>query len=164
MTSPLLSLSPRTSWPCLSLAHALVVALFGCIGCSSGTPAKPSCENRGDEYFAGFSRTSMDGKVTVELVSAEPAPPTNSYTNAWTLRVTDATGARVAGALVVAAPYMVDHGHGAPNLVAKDLGEGTYLASPLSLKMNGLWSVTLKVTPAAGEESRVVMSFCVEPL
>ena len=38
------------------------------------------------------------------------------------------------------------------------------LIDPLSLKMNGLWDVTMKVTPAGGAESRVVFSFCVLPM
>ena len=149
-----------------SAVGALLVALLGCGG--EGGPAVepiPSCENRGDQYFAGFSRTTDDGKVTAELVSAEPAPPANSYTNKWTLRVSDAAGGgNVLGALVVAGPFMVDHGHGAPNVIAMEVGDGIYLIDPLSLKMNGLWDVTLKVTPVAGEESRVVMSFCVQPI
>lgn len=144
---------------------ALCLALVGCGGSGSAVPAEPSCEGRGDEYFAGFARATEDGRFTVELVSAEPAPPANSYTNKWTLRVTEAaTGDGVLGALVVAGPYMVDHGHGAPNIIAAEMGEGLYLVDPLSLKMNGLWDVTLKVTPADGEESRVMMSFCVQPL
>lgn len=143
-------------------ASALVYALSGC---GTSPPPEPSCEGRGDEYFAGFERTTDDGKFSVELISAEPAPPANSYTNKWTLQVTDpATGESLLGALVVAGPYMVDHGHGAPNVIAAETGNGVYLLDPLSLKMNGLWDVTLKVTPASGEESRVMMSFCVEPI
>ena len=144
-------------------AAPLILALFGC-GDSPVEPV-PSCENRGDEYFAGFARTTEDDRFVVELVSAEPAPPANSYTNKWTLRLTDAaTGENVLGALVVAGPYMVDHGHGAPNVIAGEVGEGVYLIDPLSLKMNGLWDVTLKVTPASGDQSKVIMSFCVEPI
>lgn len=61
---------------------------------------------------------------------------------------------------------MVDHGHGAPNVIASEegAGDGAYLIDPLSLKMNGLWDVTMKVTPAGGAESRVVFSFCVLPM
>lgn len=148
-----------------SVAGALIVTLLGCGADGPAVEPVPSCENRGDQYFAGFARTSDDGKISVELVSAEPAPPANSYTNKWTLRVIDAeTRQSIVGALVVAGPYMVDHGHGAPNVIAGEVGDGVYMVDPLSLKMNGLWDITLKVTPADGAESRVVMSFCVQPI
>ena len=42
---------------------------------------------------------------------------------------------------------MVDHGHGAPNVIADETGGGAYVIDPLSLKMNGLWDVTMKLTP-----------------
>lgn len=99
------------------------------------------------------------------LESAETAPPANSSMNSWTLDVTNPTsGERMPGARVIAAPYMVDHGHAAPNVIATEMGEGVYLIDPLYLKMNGLWDVTIKVTPAGGQESRVVFWFCVMPL
>lgn len=146
-------------------AAVLACGLPACSGNSPPAEVVPSCEGRGDEYFAGIAKTSEGGTLTVAVVSAEPAPPANSYTNKWTLAVTDATNeAPMLGALVVAAPYMVDHGHGAPNVIGTEVGEGAYLIDPLSLKMNGLWDVTLKVTPSGGEESRVVFSFCVQPL
>jgi YtkA-like len=147
------------------LAGAVAVLSLGCGGGGATAEVIPTCEGRGDEYFAGMAKTSSDGKVTMALTSAEPAPPANSYTNRWTLLVTDATAlATLPGADVVAAPYMVDHGHGAPNVIATDMGDGVYLIDPLSLKMTGLWDVTMKVIPSGGDESRVVFSFCVQPL
>lgn len=147
-------------------AVALAVALIGCGGDGgSDTEPLPSCENRGDVYFAGIAKTTVDGLTNIQITSAAPAPPANSYTNDWNLLVTDAaTGSPIEGALVIAAPYMVDHGHGAPNVIADEPGAGAYVINPLSLKMNGLWDVTMKVTPQGGSESRAVFSFCVLPL
>ena len=146
-------------------AVSLAVAVVGCGGGGSPTEEIPSCENRGDMYFAGITKTTTDGIVSVDITSAEPAPPANSYTNDWNLLITDATtGAPVEGALVIAAPYMVNHGHGAPNVIADEAGAGVYVIDPLSLKMNGLWDVTMKVTPQGGVESRTVFSFCVLPI
>ena len=147
-------------------AISLAVALIGCGGGGgSTTEPLPSCENRGDLYFAGIAKTTDDGIATIQIVSAEPAPPANSYTNKWDLLVTDAmTGAPIEGALVIAGPYMVDHGHGAPNVIADETGAGAYVIDPLSLKMNGLWDVTMKLTPQGGTETRTVFSFCVLPL
>src|SRR5262245_55584821 len=149
--------------------YVLPCLLLSAIGCGGsgpdGTEAPPSCENRGDMYFAGITKTSDDGTATVQITSAAPAPPANSYTNDWDLLVTDPVfGTPMLGALVIAAPYMVDHGHGAPNVIATESGDGVYTIDPLSLKMNGLWDVTMKVTPAGGTEERVVFSFCVMPL
>src|SRR5262245_55893721 len=104
-------------------AISIALALTGCGGGGSDTEPLPSCENRGDVYFAGIEKTTTDGVVNITITSAEPAPPANSYTNDWNLQVTDATtGAPIEGALVIAAPYMVDHGHGAPNVIADEPG------------------------------------------
>lgn len=144
---------------------ALGIALLGCGDDPPMVEPIPSCENRGDEYFAGIAKGTEDDRINIKMTSAEPAPPANSYTNKWSLLITDAmSGAEIAGAFVVAGPYMVDHGHGAPNVIATEDGAGAYTIDPLSLKMNGLWDVTLKVTPSGAAESRVVFSFCVLPI
>jgi len=145
---------------------ALGAGLLGCGGDGGPGPEPlPDCENRGDQYCAGIAKTTDDGATTVQITSAAPAPPANSYTNHWELLVTDAaTTNPITGALVIAAPYMVDHGHGAPNVIASESDGGAYVFDPLSLKMNGLWDVTVKVTPQGGAENRVVFSFCVLPL
>jgi hypothetical protein len=145
----------------LAALSALGAGLLGC----GDAAAPPDCENRGDQYFAGIAKTTDDGASTVQITSAAPAPPANSYSNRWELMVTDATSSSpITGALVIAAPYMVDHGHGAPNAIATETDGGGYVIDPLSLKMNGLWDVTIKVTPQGGAESRMVFSFCVQPL
>jgi len=129
-----------------------------------------NCEDRGEDFFAGIAKTSADG-VTMAIAAAAPTPPANTDDNAWTVRLTDPSGAPVLGANLVVAPYMVDHGHGAPPVLALEESEGNYHVAPVYLKMTGLWQVTLKATPAAspesGEanavESRVMFSFCIPP-
>lgn len=144
---------------------AVALAFVGCDGDGPMAEQLPDCEHRGDQYFAGIAKTTDDGAARVQIVSAAPAPPANSYTNRWELLIADATTeSPMLGALVIAAPYMVDHGHGAPNVIASESAAGGYLVDPLSLKMNGLWDVTIKVTPQTGTESRVMFSFCVLPL
>ena len=153
--------------PSTLVAGLLALAAGGCGGGEGGSTEEPlpDCENRGDMYFAGISKTTDDGIATLQITDAAPAPPANSYTNHWEFLVTDAaTGDPIVGALLIAAPYMVDHGHGAPNAIANESGDGVYVIDPLSLKMNGLWDVTMKVTPAGSTESRVVFSFCVLPI
>ena len=121
-----------------------------------------NCEGTGDDFFAGISKTSPAG-VTMEIVSAEPAPPANSDQNAWTVRLTDDGAAPLEGANLIVAPFMPQHGHSAPNIIGNELGGGLYTLAPIYLKMTGLWEVTLKATPAEGTESRVMFRFCIPP-
>ena len=59
-----------------SATVSLAVALIGCGGDGGATTEEiPSCENRGDMYFAGIAKTTDDGIATVQLTSAAPAPP-----------------------------------------------------------------------------------------
>jgi hypothetical protein len=124
----------------------------------------PTCEGRADNYFAGMKKTSASGDVTIEIVAAEPAPPANSDMNMWTLKLSDGSGAAIAGADVIGAPFMIDHGHGSPNQIATEPSAGRYKVGPLALKMAGLWQVTLKVTPVDAKEAvPVVFYFCIPP-
>ena len=132
-------------------------------GHSGGLKSKPPCEGRGDAFSAGMTKTAEGGDVVVSLESADPAPPANSADNVWTLRVTNVAGELVEHAELIAAPYMVDHGHGAPNQLASEIEPGLYSVSPLALQMSGLWEVTIRVVPEdGGPESRVLFSFCIE--
>jgi photosystem II stability/assembly factor-like uncharacterized protein len=121
-----------------------------------------NCEDRGEDFFAGIAKTSPGG-VTTTIVAATPTPPANADDNDWTVRLTDPSGAPLLGATLVVAPYMVDHGHGAPNVIALEESDGTYHLAPVYLKMTGLWQVTLKATPAGGSESRVMFPICIPP-
>ena len=159
------------------IRHLSSGMLLACLlsGCSSPAETAPgdgkpdgsgfdlTCEGRADNYFAGMKKASADGGVTVEIVSADPAPPANSDMNAWTLKLSSDSGAAFEGATIVGAPFMIDHGHGAPNQIASDLTGGRYKLGPLALKMAGLWQVTLKITPPGGQEISVVFSFCIPP-
>jgi len=150
------------------LAALTLLAALGAGACGSpGGQAEDAavfnnCEGTGDEFFAGISKTSPAG-VTMEIVSAEPAPPANSDQNAWTVKLTDGAAVPLEGASLIVAPYMPQHGHGAPNIIGDELGGGLYTLTPIYLKMTGLWEVTLKATPTDGAESRVVFRFCIPP-
>lgn len=123
-----------------------------------------NCDDLGEDFFAGMSKTSPGG-VTMEIVSADPAPPANSDRNTWTVKLTDSSSAAapIEGATLIVAPYMPQHGHGAANIIAAEDGGGSYTLSPIYLKMTGLWEVTLKATPLDGTESRVMFPFCIPP-
>ena len=123
----------------------------------------PTCEGRAESYFAGMKKTSTGGALTVEIVSADPAPPANTDTNLWMLKLSGSGGTPVEGATIIGSPFMIDHGHGAANQIASELGGGRYKLGPLALKRAGLWQVTLKITPTGGQETSVVFSFCIPP-
>ena len=157
-----------------SIGILVACALSACSG-STETPPQdggskpdgagfdPTCEGRADSYFAGMKKTSTGDGLTVEIVSADPAPPANTDTNSWMLKLSGVGGTPVEGATIIGAPFMVDHGHGAANQIASEVGGGRYKLGPLALKMAGLWQVTLKITPAGGQETPVVFSFCIPP-
>jgi YtkA-like len=160
----------RSPW-CLGLCACALVACTnetvppndgkaGSAGSGGGMAA--DCEGRGENYFAGMKKTSADGTISVELVAADPAPPANSDRNVWTTKVTTASDAPIEGATIIGSPWMIDHGHGAANPLATDLGGGRYSLGPLALTMTGLWQVTVKVTPAGQtKETDVVFTFCI---
>jgi hypothetical protein len=152
---------------------ALIALMGGCLsgGCGSGptmtppAPFDPTCEGRAEPYFAGIEKTSAGGEITVRIVSATPAPPANTDDNMWTVQVLDAAGAPMTGATIVAAPYMVDHGHGAPNIIGTETASGSYDLAPLYLKMTGFWQITIRAAPSGSVlESRVVFPFCIPPI
>ena len=139
------------------------------VGCGStpppAVPFDPTCEGRAEAYFSGIEKTSAGGEMTVRIVSAIPAPPANTDDNEWTVSLTDATGTPMEGATVVAAPYMVDHGHGAPNVIGVGSGGGSYALDSIYLRMTGLWQVTIRVWPSGSElENEVMFPFCVPPI
>jgi hypothetical protein len=106
------------------------------------------------------------GTINVRLVSATPAPPIKGN-NAWTLEVTDASGAPLDGLTLTVKPYMPDHRHGSsitPQVAAA--GHGTYDVTLLNLGMPGIWTVTFDVAAAgstgdAGATDSATFTFCI---
>jgi hypothetical protein len=121
-----------------------------------------SCEGRADAFVAGMSQTTRDARLTIELVAAMPAQPSNRD-NFWRLSLTDSQNSPVDDATVVAVPYMVDHGHSAAAQLAVPLGDGLYDLGPLTLTMPGYWEITLEITLAEGEKTSAAYDVCVEP-
>jgi hypothetical protein len=131
---------------------------------ASDADAAPGCENRGDTYYAGLKKASTDGLVNIELTAADPAPPSLGDTNTWTLKLTGADGTPLDQATITGAPWMPDHQHGSPLQIAVGSGSGAYKIASLEFIMDGLWQVTLKVTPPGSTViSEVPFSFCIQP-
>src|SRR5689334_9808237 len=132
---------------------------------SNGTPtdtpdADPGCSRPGDDYHVGLSKTSTSGNITVELSDANPAPP-GYGTNHWSLKISDANHAAVAGAMVNLTLRMPDHAdHTMPGTAGVQTSDGNYDVSNLNLTMPGLYNITVEVRMGGASES-VVFQFCV---
>ena len=160
--------NPRTRfWSALSSC-----AMMGVMSsCGSDPPsthqhvdsqdADSGCSSPGDTYRVGMAKTSTSGNITVELADANPAPPGYGE-NHWSLKVTDAAHAPVAGARVNLTLRMPDHAdHMMPGTVGTQTSDGTYDVSNLGLTMAGLYNITVEVALDAGASDRVVFQFCV---
>lgn len=138
------------------------------VACSSVPPSDPppedeNCEDRGDAFFAGLTKTTSDGAITAEIASADPAPPANSNDNLWRIHLKE-DGLPLVGAVVVGSLYMNDHGHGGPPALSSEIGGGAYDLGPLKLRMAGLWQVTVKIKPMDEPEKSVVFNICIPKL
>jgi len=147
-------------------AFFLIAVATACGGGSEdpGDDQAPvNCEDSGADMFtAGMTKPGMNGQLQFQLVSSTPAPPARDD-NTWVVKVLDGQNAAVAGANVVASPYMPLHRHfGIPKEVTgTDLGEGRYELDPVNLWMPGVWEITVEATPAGGTKDLAVFSFCI---
>lgn len=74
----------------------------------------------------------------------------------WTVTVRTETGPLPEGATLTATPRMPDHGHGARRPpVVRALGGGRFEVSALDLYMDGVWTVTLRVSVNGATETFV---------
>jgi hypothetical protein len=170
----------------LAATAALVVAgtafALGCSSSGSGSPGSTGnvgtgqtgadsgptvgCSGQGDTYRANLTKTGTKG-YTFTLMQASPAPPAQ-YTNVWTLKITDASGGPPDAAAIALEPFMPLMGHGSDQVPTITLNpDGTFTAKDVYLFMQGLWTVTVKVTqPADGGPPTVldsaVFEFCID--
>jgi hypothetical protein len=143
--------------------------MIGALGCGSNPPATPDAgvqyncatETRGETYAPGMMKTGSAGTVTFKLVTATPAPPARGD-NTWVVDLS-AAGQPLTGATVVVTPYMPDHRHGTPIVVAvtPTATAGEYALTPINLWMPGLWQMTIDATPAGGTKDSAMFSFCI---
>jgi hypothetical protein len=114
-------------------------------------------------YADGLSATSMDGSVTMSFASASPAPPAEGL-NAWTVKLTTASGAPITGATIALKPFMPQHGHGASVIptITPMTTEGMFQVDDIDFFMPGIWTNTFTITPTSGPAETVVFAFCVQ--
>jgi YtkA-like len=136
----------------------------GAVGCTGG-----------QTYSANMTAPGSLGVYTFTLVQSSPAPPAQ-YTNTWTLKVTNASGASPSLAQLTVYPFMPLMGHGSdqvPTVTAS--ADGTFNVADVYLFMPGLWTVTISVVdvPDAGDDAsapalppptidKAVYSFCID--
>lgn len=161
--------SKRRAGSCMTLCLTSAFVCAACGGAGSEpadngeqTAAVTDCEGRGETYVPGMDLTTDDGRFDVTLVEASPAPPANAD-NFWTLDLAGEDGEAVDDAEIVAVPFMIDHGHGAPSQLATAVSNGRYELGPLDLFMPGYWEVTLTISANEEDASSVVFAFCVPP-
>lgn len=155
-----------TTWSALA-SLAAIECLSACGSEAPPTPqeqetdADSPCRSPGETYSVGMSKTSANGKVTVELADSLPAPPGYGE-NKWILHIKDESGNPLAGATVNVGLRMPEHSdHVLPGTVGTDAGGGTYQVSHLNLIMAGLYNITLDVASPAGDANSVTFQFCV---
>jgi MYXO-CTERM domain-containing protein len=148
---------------------ALLLSALTLAGCGSKNDAPaPATSDDGEEctgdfdtFEPGMSKRALPGNITVELTEAAPSPPVVRSDNTWWLKLTDADGAAVSGAQLVASPYMPKHQHGSAEVVVEEQSEGAYQLSPIELIMPGVWEIPLSVTPAGEAASETTFRFCI---
>ena len=176
---PRVAISRSLAW----LTAALSAASFACS--SSGAPSGTGntaagqsgsdgggtvgCSGQGDTYSANLTKKGSAGAYTFTLVQSSPAPPAQ-YTNVWTLKVTDASGASPGASQLALEPFMPLMGHGSdqvPTVTANP--DGTFEVKDVYLFMQGLWTVTVKVNaPSDGGLAapttldKAVYTFCID--
>jgi len=154
--------------------HLLVAVLpavaLGCGGSGNAGPDADittydcAADTRAQTYVAGLEVKGESGKLDFKLMDADPAPPARGN-NTWTLQIdamsNNVVGSGVAGATMVATPFMPDHGHGTPIKVEiTDQGGGMYQLTPVNLWMPGYWETTLTVTTSSAGADTAVYKFC----
>jgi hypothetical protein len=148
---------------------ALLLSALALAGCGTKNAAEPpateddgeECTGDFDAFEPGMSNLALPGKITVELSEAAPSPPIVRSDNTWWLELSDADGAPVSGARLVASPYMPKHQHGSAEVVVEEQSEGRYQLSPIELIMPGVWEVPLSITPEGDDESQTTFRFCI---
>lgn len=161
-------LRPKTrNWP-QTRAVCAIAALLALPACgddgSDGdghTHTPDTCE-AADTFAPNLAKTGESG-VTVTIVQATPAVPMVNMDNTWSVRVTDASGAPLEGAVLEMKQTMPAHdGHGSSRVaVSADKGGGVYDLTPVHFPMGGVWDVPIKVMKGPVSET-VGFEFCID--
>ncbi|MDD9946799.1 MAG: FixH family protein [Myxococcales bacterium] len=161
----------------------MTVPIFACehsrdsraaaIGATAGTgpnePAGPHksalpdapCLVQPEDFSLGQETRSKDGRFSVRIVDAQPAPPA-MFNNAWQVEVVGPDGATMPNATVIdAEPYMPAHDHnGGYAAKVTPTEPGRFDVTPLYMHMGGGWTVTFTVD-IEGKTGEAVVDVCI---
>ena len=100
-----------------------------------------------------LEKPSASGRYAVALVPPPVAPAINQV-HSWTVRLTNASGTPVTGAMVTVGGGMPQHGHGFPTRprVTREVEDGTYLVEGVKFSMPGWWDIKFDIDGAEGED------------
>ncbi|MDQ2640369.1 MAG: FixH family protein [Pseudomonadota bacterium] len=100
-----------------------------------------------------LEKPSVSGRYAVALVPPPVAPAINQV-HTWTVKLADASGTPVTGAMVTVGGGMPQHGHGFPTRprVTREVEEGTYLVEGMKFSMPGWWNIRFDIQAAAGDD------------
>ncbi len=125
-----------------------------------------AAETRADVWQIPLVKNGEQNALQFSLVDATPAPPARGD-NTWTLQINQmangVVGAPMSNATLTATPYMPDHMHGTPKVVAITPmpTAGQYQLSPVNMWMPGLWQTTITASATGGPADTVVYSICI---
>ena len=119
----------------------------------------------GDSYAPGLEKPGSAGHFVFTLVSSTPSPPALDD-NVFVVRVTDAEGNPLDGALSVALE-MPEHGHPGPKQpeIRFDPESRAFTLEPMRLFMVGLWRITFDFEASMADASladTAVFEFCID--
>jgi len=152
--------------PNLALVLVFALPLMGQSGCEADDDDDDAgiceAEDRADPYEAGMVVDGDEGLLSMSLDAASPNPP-DLGDNDWTLTVMDAAGVAKADCVLVATPWMVDHGHGTNEPVSEPSGaDGRTTLDAIDLIMPGYWAISIESECADGTLDRFEFGLCVE--
>ena len=149
----------------VAAGHLVLAATTLSVGCSS----HHATEDQADADFYDCTTepravaavpglvVGAPGSMSATLESLQPTV-VKKGPNTWQIRLTDGAGAALAGASVKAVPFMPDHGHGPTVKVGvQDLGDGSYVLTPLYLFMAGYWEITVTAVSADRQSDGTMM-------
>jgi hypothetical protein len=129
------------------IRHTLAAAAITALGLTG-------CATRPTNLDLALDKASMTGAYEVALVPPATPPAINKI-HSWTVRLSDAAGAPVHGALFTVDGGMPQHGHGLPTKprVSSELESGTYRLDGMKFSMTGWWVIKLHIQGPEGADT-----------
>lgn len=123
------------------------------LACATVAAALSGCATPPANLDLALEKPSASGRYAVALVPPAVAPAINQV-HSWTVKLRDASGAPVTGAMVTVGGGMPQHGHGFPTRprVTREVEDGTYLVEGMKFSMPGWWNIKFDIQGAAGDD------------